>query len=199
MRTFDELNKLFVAYFELMAISKEDKKKRVDCAFFFYDAVWYVLTMIRLENEKGRLADKEDYRQSLEYRIIDKLDETDIPYDEEYIKNITEDIIDTTFRHIDDEDDYFLSQDRAVLIAQNEANTVMNGVDFFNAKKSGKTHKQWIAQIDETTREWHLEADGTFLPIDEPFHVGNDLMRFPHDYTASPENVVNCRCSCIYS
>ena len=196
---FDELNKLFVAYFELMAISKEDKKKRVDCAFFFYDAVWYVLTMIRLENEKGRLADKEDYRQSLEYRIIDKLDETDIPYDEEYIKNITEDIIDTTFRHIDDEDDYFISQDRAVLIAQNEANTVMNGVDFFNAKKSGKTHKQWIAQLDEATREAHLLVDGTFIPIDEMFQVGNDLMRFPHDYNASAENVVNCRCSCVYS
>ena len=196
---FDELNKLFGAYFELMAISKEDKKKRVDCAFFFYDAVWYVLTMIRLENEKGRLADKEDYRQSLEYRIIDKLDETDIPYDEEYIKNITEDIIDTTFRHIDYEDDYFLSQDRAVLIAQNEANTVMNGVDFFNAKKSGKTHKQWIAQIDEVTREAHILVDGTFIPIDEMFQVGNDLMRFPHDYNASAENVVNCRCSCVYS
>lgn len=199
MTRYDELNKLFGAYFELMAISKEDKKKRVDCAFFFYDAVWYVLTMIRLENEKERLADKEDYRQSLEYRIIDKLDETDIPYDEEYIKNITEDIIDTTFRHIDDEDDYFLSQDRAVLIAQNEANTVMNGVDFFNAKKSGKTHKQWIAEIDNRTREAHLLVDGTFIPIDEMFQVGNDLMRFPHDYTASAENIVNCRCSCVYS
>ena len=190
---FDELNKLFGAYFKVMDISEEDRKKRIDYAFFFYDAVWYILTMIRLENERDRLQDKESYRVSLEYR----LKELDIPYDDEYIENVTEDIIDTTFRHLDDE--YFLSERRAVLIAQNEANTVMNGADFFNAKKSGKTHKQWIAQIDETTREWHWLVDGTFLPIDEKFKVGEDEMRFPHDPTASPENIINCRCACIYS
>lgn len=192
---FDELNKLFGAYFKVMDISEEDRKKRINYAFLFYEAVWYVLTMIRLENERNRLDDKESYRVSLEYRIKDIIEDT--PVDEEYIEHITEDIIDTTFRHLDDE--YFLSERRAVLIAQNEANTVMNGADFFNAKKSGKTHKQWIAQIDETTRGWHLEADGTFIPIDEKFKVGGEEMRFPHDPTASPENLVNCRCTCIYS
>lgn len=192
---FDELNKLFGAYFKVMDISEEDRKKRIDYAFLFYEAVWYVLTMIRLENERNRLDDKESYRVSLEYRIKDIIEDT--PVDEEYIENITEDIIDTTFRHLDDE--YFLSERRAVLIAQNEANTVMNGADFFNAKKSGKTHKQWISQIDETTREWHLLIDGTFIPIDEKFKVGGEEMRFPHDPTASPENLVNCRCTCIYS
>lgn len=192
---FDELNKLFGAYFKVMDISEEDRKKRIDYALLFYEAVWYVLTMIRLENERNRLDDKESYRVSLEYRIKDIIEDT--PVDEEYIENITEDIIDTTFRHLDDE--YFLSERRAVLIAQNEANTVMNGADFFNAKKSGKTHKQWIAQLDEKTREWHLLIDGTFIPIDEKFKVGGEEMRFPHDPTASPENLVNCRCTCIYS
>lgn len=199
---FDELNKLFGAYFKVMDISEEDKKKRIDYAFLFYDAVWYVLTMIRVEQERDRLQDKESYRVSLEYRIRDSLtyDEIeDIPYEEvdEYIKTVTEDIIDTTFRHLDEE--YFLSERRAILIAQNEANTVMNGADFFNAKKSGKTHKQWIAELDEKTREWHFEVDGTFIPIDEKFKVGDDEMRFPHDPMASPENIVNCRCTCIYS
>ena len=192
---FDELNKLFGAYFKVMDISEEDRKKRIDYAFLFYEAVWYVLTMIRLENERNRLDDKESYRVSLEYRIKDIIEDT--PVDEEYIENITEDIIDTTFRHMDDE--YFLSERRAVLIAQNEANTVMNGADFFNAKKSGKTHKQWIAERDDKTREWHLLIDGTFIPIDEKFKVGGEEMRFPHDPTASPENLVNCRCTCIYS
>ena len=192
---FDELNKLFGAYFKVMDISEEDRKKRIDYAFLFYEAVWYVLTMIRLENERNRLDDKESYRVSLEYRIKDIIEDT--PVDEEYIENITEDIIDTTFRHLNDE--YFLSERRAVLIAQNEANTVMNGVDFFNAKKSGKTHKQWIAERDDKTREWHLLIDGTFIPIDEKFKVGGEEMRFPHDPTASPENLVNCRCTCIYS
>lgn len=193
---FDELNKLFGAYFKVMDISEEDKKKRIDCAFFFYDAVWYILTMIRLENERNRLDDKDSYRVSLEYRIRDSL--KDIPYDDDYIETMTEEVIDTTFRHLDEE--YFLSERRAVLIAQNEANTVMNGVDFFNAKESGKTHKQWIAELDDKTREWHIQADGTFIPIDEMFKVGTDEMRFPHDYlNGSPENLVNCRCTCIYS
>ena len=212
MTRFDELNKLFKGYFDVMDISQEDKRKRVDCAFFFYDAVWYILTMIRLEHEKDRLEDAETYIRSLEYRIKDSLGE--IPYDDEYVSKFSTEVIETTFRHLDDEEEqpsiqtsktdkkeenYFLSENRAILIAQNEANTVMNSADFITAKRSGKRYKTWVAQIDEVTREWHLEADGTFLPIDEPFHVGNDLMRFPHDYTASPENVVNCRCSCIYS
>ena len=197
MKKVDELNKLFGAYFKIMAISEEDKKKRVDCARFFYDAVWYVLTMIRLENDKGRLADKDSYRQSLEFRIIDSLEENNLPVDEEYINKVTEEVIDTTFRHLDD-DEYYLSQDRAVLIAQNEANTVMNGVDFFNAKKSGKKYKVWQTEMDSKVRPWHEEVNGMRIPIDEYFYVGNDQMKYPHDYNASAENVVNCRCSCVY-
>ena len=197
MKSLDELNKLFGAYFKIMAISEEDKKKRVDCAWFFYDAVWYVLTMIRLENDKGRLADKDSYRQSLEFRIIDSLEENNLPVDEEYINKVTEEVIDTTFRHLDD-DEYYLSQDRAVLIAQNEANTVMNGVDFFNAKKSGKKYKVWQTEMDSKVRPWHEEVNGMRIPIDEYFYVGNDQMKYPHDYNASAENVVNCRCSCVY-
>ena len=197
MKSLDELNKLFGAYFKIMAISEEDKKKRIDCAWFFYDAVWYVLTMIRLENDKGRLADKDSYRQSLEFRIIDSLEENNLLVDEEYINKVTEEVIDTTFRHLDD-DEYYLSQDRAVLIAQNEANTVMNGVDFFNAKQSGKKYKVWQTEMDSKVRPWHEEVNGMRIPIDEYFYVGNDQMKYPHDYNASAENVVNCRCSCVY-
>lgn len=197
MKSLDELNKLFGAYFKIMVISEEDKKKRIDCAWFFYDAVWYVLTMIRLENDKGRLADKDSYRQSLEFRIIDSLEENNLPVDEEYINKVTEEVIDTTFRHLDD-DEYYLSQDRAVLIAQNEANTVMNGVDFFNAKQSGKKYKVWQTEMDSKVRPWHEEVNGMRIPIDEYFYVGNDQMKYPHDYNASAENVVNCRCSCVY-
>lgn len=191
---FDELNRLFKGYFDVMDISEEDKRKRVDCAFFFYDAVWYVLTMIRLENERDNLQSRESYINSLEYRIKDALNE--IPYDEEYVTKFSEEVVDATFRNIDEK--YFLSENRAILIAQNEANTVMNGADFISAKSEGKKYKRWVAQIDERTREWHYLEDGIVIPIDDYFKVGSDLMRFPHDYTASAENVVNCRCSCIY-
>ena len=198
---FDELNKLFKAYFNVMDISEEDKRKREECAFFFYDAVWYVLTMIRLDNERERLESEDFYIKSLEYRIKDALTENAIEseedtIDEEYIPQMTREVIETTFRHLDEE--YFLSEDRAVLIAQNEANTVLNSADYKQAKKQGKKYKQWIAEIDSRTRPWHEEVNGIRIPIDDMFQVGNDSMRFPHDYTASPENIVNCRCSCKY-
>lgn len=212
MTRFDELNKLFKGYFDVMDISQEDKRKRVDCAFFFYDAVWYVLTMIRLEHEKDRLQDAETYIRSLEYRIKDSLGE--IPYDDEYVSKFSQEVIETTFRHLDDEEEqpsiqtsktdkkeenYFLSENRAILIAQNEANTVMNSADFITAKNNGLKYKRWIAELDNRTRPWHEIMNGVMIPIDEMFEVGTDLMRFPHDYTASAENVVNCRCSCVYT
>lgn len=186
---FDELNKLFKAYFNVMDISEEDKRKREECAFFFYDAVWYVLTMIRLDNERERLADEDFYIKSLEYRLGDR-------YEEDYIPQVSREIVETTFRHLDEE--YFLSEDRAVLIAQNEANTVLNSADYKQAKKQGKKYKTWMTEMDNRVRPWHEEVNGVRIPIDDMFQVGNDSMRFPHDYTASPENIVNCRCSCKY-
>ena len=199
---FDELNKLFKGYFDVMEISQEDKRKRVDCAFFFYDAVWYVLTLIRLENERGSLESEESYIRSLDYRIRDALEENGLPYDEEYIPQMTRDVIETTFRHLEDTEDkenYFLSEKRAVLIAQNEANTVMNSVDYQTAKQSGKKYKEWMAELDNRTRPWHEEVNGVKIPIDDMFQVGTDSMRFPHDYVnGTAENLINCRCAVRY-
>lgn len=197
---FDELNKLFKAYFEVMDIPEEDKRKREECAFFFYETVWYVLSTIQIDSERERLESEDFYIKSLEYRIRDILEEHGLSYDEEYIPQMTRDVIETTFRHLDDseEENYFLSENRAVLIAQNEANTVMNSVDYKNAKKQGKKYKQWLTEMDNRVRPWHEEVNRVRIPIDEMFEVGTDLMRFPHDYTASAANVVNCRCSCKY-
>lgn len=201
---FDELNKLLTRYYDAMDISKEDKRKRVVLGLDLYDAFIYILLTIKAdykisEYKEDKISPEkmEGYISSLDYRIRDILEDNDLPYEDDYIPQLSRDIVETTFRHLDD--DYFFSDDRAVLITQNEANTIMNGVDFTNAKKQGKTHKQWIAELDDKTREAHFLVDGTFIPIDEKFHVGNDYMRYPHDYTASAENVVNCRCSCIYS
>ena len=65
-------------------------------------------------------------------------------------------------------------------------------------KTSGKQYKVWYAELDNRTRDAHAEIDGITIPIDELFHVGNDDMRYPHDYNASPQNIINCRCVCRY-
>ena len=169
---FDELNRLFKGYFDVMDISEEDKRKRVDCAFFFYDAVWYVLTMIRLELKNNSLVDKGSYVKSLYYRVKEKLDENDFEYDEDYLTMFSEQIVDTTFDYIEEddedfEDDYFLSEQRAISVAENEANNVLNKADYKKAKREGKLYKTWISELDSKTRPWHWDAYGQKKGIDE--------------------------------
>lgn len=210
---FDELNQL-KRFFSTMEISEEEKNKRCDLAYFFYDAIWYTFMLFRAENDLARIRneresiingdnkvkydiDETSFRITLQNRLEDALNRDEIPYEKEYINRLVDDITETTKRHPDDI--YYLSKDRALLIAQNEANTVYNHADYETAKQNGKQFKVWYAELDSRTREAHAEMDGIAIPIDELFHVGNDNMRYPHDYlNGSADNLVNCRCVCVY-
>lgn len=262
---FDELNQL-KRFFSTMEISEDEKKKRCDLAYAFYDAIYFVFALIKVEKEveernftrnaliaeqyrdtlekeitdalktKGLIYEPEyvnklvddvihnrpvfkdiddkkiadivkqavkeakpgsDYKDTLQSRLSDAFKENDIQPDNGYVKQLVADLIDTTNRHPDDP--YYLSKDRAVLIAQNEANTVYNHVDYVTAKESGKKYKRWNAELDDRTREAHAQADGTVVPIDDFFYVGGDTLRYPHDYVnGSAENLINCRCICTY-
>lgn len=178
-----------------MKIPQSEKDKRVSLGLLLYDAFFYVFLMMDAEFKVNGEIDRDYYVRSLDNRIGDIL--TEYPLDEGYTLRLAEDIIDATERHLDDP--YYFSQERALIAAQNEANTVINNQDFTIAKSEGKKYKQWITEDDLRVRQWHEEVDGIRVPIDEYFHVGNDDMRFPHDYmNGSPENLVNCRCACIY-
>ena len=194
---FDELNQLLKRYYDVMEIPKEDKRKRVDLGLGLFDIFLYILLYIKTDIRLGNPESVDDYVETLDYRIRDILNEKDIPYDEEYIPKLSRDIVETSLRHPDDK--YYFSEDRALLIAQNESNTVYNSIDFKTAKAQGKKYKTWLAIEDERTREAHAIVDTTRIPIDEMFSVGNDHMLFPHDFiNGSPENLINCRCSCLY-
>lgn len=137
----------------------------------------------------------DSYRQTLNNRLIDVFG--DKPYEPEYVSRLADEIIDTTTRHPDD--DYYLSKERALLIGQNESNTAFNHIDYTEAKESGKRYKVWYAELDDRTREDHIEVDGTRIPIDEMFDVGGEQLRYPHDFMfGSAKNLVNCRCTCRY-
>lgn len=112
----------------------------------------------------------DSYRQTLNNRLIDVFG--DKPYEPEYVSRLADEIIDTTTRHPDD--DYYLSKERALLIGQNESNTTFNHIDYTEAKESGKRYKVWYAELDDKTREDHIEVDGTRIPIDEMFDVGEN-------------------------
>lgn len=200
MPKFDELNQL-KRFFSTMDISDDEKKKRSDLAYLLYDAIYFTFAIIKVEKEiderdftkNALLVDQ--YRDTLLNRIQDAL--ADVPYEPDYLTRLVDDIIETTDRHPDDP--YYLSRDRALLIAQNEANTVYNHADYESARQSGKQYKVWVTENDEKVRETHAEVDMMRVPIEEMFTVGNDTMRYPHDYlNGSAENLVNCRCVCVY-
>lgn len=55
--------------------------------------------------------------------------------------------------------------------------------------------KQWIATLDDRTRDTHQALDGQIVAVSEAFHVGGARIRYPGDPNAAPAMVYNCRCT----
>lgn len=92
----------------------------------------------------------------------------------------------------------------SVRIARTETTRVANGAKediLHEGQRLGfKMKKKWIATTDGRVREDHLAMDGVIVNEDEPFIMPNgDKLMFPGDISlgASPENVINCRCTMI--
>ena len=68
-----------------------------------------------------------------------------------------------------------------------------------NAEEMGiKVQKEWIATLDNKTRDSHQHLDGQVQDVDKPFlSVLGDIM-YPGDPDADPANVWCCRCSLGY-
>lgn len=62
-----------------------------------------------------------------------------------------------------------------------------------------KVKKQWMATLDDRTRDTHADLDGQVVDVDEDFvtSAGNKIS-YPGDPDAAPEEVWNCRCTLIY-
>ena len=58
-----------------------------------------------------------------------------------------------------------------------------------------KCKKEWVATLDERTRDRHAEMDGETAELDQPF--SNGLM-FPGDPDGPPEEIINCRCTEVH-
>lgn len=73
----------------------------------------------------------------------------------------------------------------------------VGGINMEKAKKQ----KTWVAILDNVTRLWHATADGQIVDADKVFTVMGEQLRFPRDGSlgASTANLINCRCSAIYS
>lgn len=87
--------------------------------------------------------------------------------------------------------------------AVRNARTAMTGAEnagrlgsYQDAKNMGiKLRKQWMATLDERTRESHAEIDGEIVDIDKEF--SNGLM-YPADPNVdAPAEIYNCRCTMV--
>ncbi len=84
---------------------------------------------------------------------------------------------------------------RATRIARTETIRASNfgAIEAYN--QAGVKMKAWLATMDDRVRDIHADADGQMVGIDEPFNVGGESLMYPGDYSGSPENTINCRCT----
>ncbi len=223
-QNFDKLNILkrrsepYADYFGDMLITDKQKKQRIDLAFILEDALAIYFEFIAQRIESGTLNPVSD-KQQLVYMLYDAVsgkEDIHIPDEDldKYVMDTTEEIYKATVDNMakapndisyDEETPYWISDDRAMFIAENEANTIYNASDYFKAIADGKNYKVWQVYPDDRVRQTHIEVYGVTLPIDEYFDVGAARMLYPKDVTSEfstgaehPEEVIGCRCSILY-
>lgn len=208
MRIFDELSDLseesmrsipYDEYFDEMDLTEEEKEKRKQFSREFEDVMLFIFTLFSVMRQYGNI-NKQYIIGQLQSRyseIVLKYMEID-KYLADYIADFVIETVDATIKHIDDP--FYLSDDRSILISENEANGIFNYGEFSEAIKAGKTRKQWVDVRDRRERETHREVGGTVIPIGDTFVVGNSLMLFPKDTSlgAQMKEIANCRCTIKY-
>jgi len=63
------------------------------------------------------------------------------------------------------------------------------------AERVPEMKKEWVsALVPGRTRDWHAEAHGQVVPVDEPFIVMGEELMHPGDPAGSGANTINCLC-----
>lgn len=93
------------------------------------------------------------------------------------------------------------SRERSKVIARTEVISASNGAAVESARSLGSdvvAGKEWIAAVDERTREDHAAADGQVVPVDGTFDVGGEPLAYPGDPVGDPANTISCRCAVAF-
>lgn len=201
-------------YFENMQISEEEKEKRVRLANLLLADVLFLFALSKRNQDHHYLSEAFQKRY---LSSVKKVTEPDQKM-QRYIRKVCDSIVKTTLKSGQDDgkkqgevltdsdaikvsqDSYAVSIERATNVAENEANTILNGDEYNAAIKNGCTKKRWTSYKDERVRADHADVDGQVVEINRPFRVGEYLMMYPKDDSlgAGLEEIVNCRCSVEY-
>ncbi len=196
----DKLNALsFDRYFGEMELSESQKKMRIKEADQFEEMMFFIFELVSIMSDYQYI-NKGYLEQELKQRylnIAEKYSGID-DYVEDYAREFASLTIQVTLENLSD--DYYTSEERATLIAENEANSNINYFDMKQAIEERKTKKRWKTQRDKKVRETHRRIDGQEIDIEDAFLVGDSLMRFPKDiyYGARLEEIAGCRCVVEY-
>ena len=207
----EELNELgynievedIVEYFSKMDLTDEQKEEREDLADKLKDYLLIFLNLIAIQIESARY--NRDYlinTLNAELRSIISENYVIDDYLNRYVNHFSSAYVDLTYLHLmkDENKEWWTSEDRATVTAEEESNGVVNYVDYTRAKEQGYTKKKWITEKDERVRKTHRPLNDKVIDIDNPFQVGNSLMLFPKDtsFFASEREIARCRCTCKY-
>lgn len=186
-------------YFDDMELTEEQKQVRKDMARKLYDKLLMVFATIEVLKNSDEMPDTIFISTQI-MNAFRECTSDEVTVDENlenYLLIKSWELAERTVKHIEDE--FYLSDDRATLVAENESSSIYNYVDDVDAINRGCTKKTWIAIRDKKTRRWHKDVDGKTIAIDDLFDVDGELMAYPHDINASEKNTANCRCSVSYS
>jgi HK97 family phage portal protein len=91
-----------------------------------------------------------------------------------------------------------LTPARAATIARTEVHTASANAELHavEALQIPGMKKEWIAALDDRTRDDHAVINGEKIPIDEKFELPDgSLMDGPGDTSADASQIINCRCT----
>ena len=84
---------------------------------------------------------------------------------------------------------------RAEMISRTESMASVNFGQSVVYEEEGVEEKEWIATMDEDTRDAHASADGEVVKVSDDFEVGGEALAYPGDPKGSASNLCNCRCT----
>lgn len=214
---FDEVNSLdvtnqskprslpFEQYFGEMELTEEEEQKRINMAYQFNDLLVIVMALMTAQIT-FKAVNYSYVRERLEKGYLDIVAQNGIvadAYIKQYAADFVDDFINTTVDN--QEDAYYLSQDRAQFIAENESQTMNEYNEFLSAIRQGYKLKTWVTMADKRVRKTHKTLESKTIGIKDLFTVGGVEMRFPKDYLKAGSSnkalreIINCRCHAQYS
>ena len=195
-----------------MKLTPKQRQDREDLALILEDYIMLFFDLIQTGVEEVRV------KQEMTYSLYDIVSDKGYFETEEQIDKYVSETVNNTYKSTIDnlenypldydykgETQYWVSEDRAQFIAENESNTLFNSKEYKEAMDKGYTHKIWMAYPDDRVRPTHEVTNGAKVPIGTYFDVGKARMLYPKDITSEfstgaeyPEEYINCRCTVVY-